>query len=419
VPTYRRYLRRPHLYRRAGLVALAAVVGPGLLAGLSDDDPPGITTYSVLGADFGYGLLWVLVLSTATLIVFHLLAARVGIVTGRGLTGLVRHRYGARSALGSAIPLVLANIGTTCAELAGIAAAAEIAGIPRAVAVPAVSVGVTAFVVSGTFHRVEHVFLALSAALAAYIVAGILSGPDWHAAAHGMAVPSLPAGRHALVLVSATIGTTLAPWGLAFMQSYCVDKKLKIEDWRFERLDVVAGAVMTGIVGFFIVVACAETLHAHGLHVNDASDAARALRPLAGNAASALFAVGLFGAALLATAILPLSTAYSVSEATGRSANVDAGLRDEPFFYGTYILVLVVATAVVLSPVGLVALLVLSQVLNAFLLLPLMAVLVRLSRDPSVMGEHVSGPAGTVAAVAGMLLVAVSSATLAIVALLG
>jgi Mn2+/Fe2+ NRAMP family transporter len=203
------------------------------------------------------------------------------------------------------------------------------------------------------------------------------------------------------------------------MQSYAVDKKLKIEDWRFERLDVIAGAVITGIVGFFIVVACAETLHAHGLHVDDASDAARALKPLAGNAASALFAVGLFGAALRAAAILPLSTAYSVSEAAGRSANVDGGLREEPFFYGMYIVVLVVAAAVVLSPVGLVSLLVLSQVLNTFLLLPLMVVLVRLSRDPLVMGEHVSGPVGTVAAAAGMVLVAVSSATLAIVALLG
>lgn len=418
MPTSKRYLRRPHLYRRAGLVAFAAVVGPGMLAGLSDDDPPGITTYSVLGADFGYRLLWVLVLSTATLVVFHLLAARVGIVTGLGFTALVRHRYGARPALASAIPLVLANIGTTCAELAGVAAAAEIAGIPRAVAVPVVAVAVTVFVVSGTFHRVEHVFLALSAALVAYIAAGILAGPNWHAAGRGLVVPSLPGGRHALVLVSATIGTTLAPWGLAFMQSYAADKKLKIEDWRFERLDVVAGAVMTGIVGFFIVVACAETLNKHGLHVNDASDAARALRPLAGGAASTLFAVGLFGAALLAAAILPLSTAYSVSEATGRSANVEGGLRDEPFFYGVYIVVLAVATAIVLLPVGLVPLLVLSQVLNAFLLLPLMVMLVVLSRNPSVMGEHATTGAGTVVAVAGMLLVAVSSATLAVVALL-
>lgn len=419
MPTSTRYLRRPHLYRRSTLVALAAVVGPGVLAGLSDDDPPGITTYSVLGADFGYRLLWVLVLSTATLVVFHLLAARIGCVTGMGFTALVRHRYGHRSAIGSAIPLVVANIGTTCAELAGVAAAAQIAGIPRVVAVPAVAVGVTAFVVSGTFRRVERVFLALSAALAAYIVAGILAGPDWHAAARGLVVPSLPAGRHALVLVSATIGTTLAPWGLAFMQSYAVDKKLKVADWRFERIDVIVGALMTGIIGFFIVIACAETLHAHGLHVNDASDAARALRPLAGNAASALFAVGLFGAALLAAAILPLSTAYSVSEATGRSANVDGGLRDEPFFYGMYITVLVIATAIVLLPIGLIPLLVLSQVLNAFLLLPLMVTLVLLSRDTSVMGEHVGGRTGTTAAIGGILLVAVSSVTLAVVALFG
>jgi Mn2+/Fe2+ NRAMP family transporter len=290
----------PHLYRRSTLVALAAVVGPGLLAGLSDDDPPGITTYSVLGADFGYRLLWVLLLSTATLIVFHLLAARIGCVTGIGFTALVRHRYGHRSAIGSAVPLVVANIGTTCAELAGVAAAAQIAGIPRIVAVPSVAVGVSAFVVSGTFRRVERVFLALSVALAAYIVAGVLAGPDWHAAAHGLFVPSLPAGRHALVLVSATVGTTLAPWGLASMQSYAVDKKLKIEDWRYERIDVIVGALMTGVVGLFIVIACAATLHARGLHINDASDAARALRPLAGSAASALFAAGLFGAALLA-----------------------------------------------------------------------------------------------------------------------
>jgi Mn2+/Fe2+ NRAMP family transporter len=392
-------------------------MGPGVLAGLSDDDPPGITTYATLGADFGYRLLWVLVLSTATLVVFHLLAARVGIVTGLGFTALVRRRYGGRAALGSAIPLVVANVGTTCAELAGVAAAAEIAGIPRAVAVPAVAAAVTVFVVSGTFHRVEHVFLALSAALAAYIVAGILAGPDWHAAARGMVVPSVPEGRPALVLVSATIGTTLAPWGLAFMQSYAADKKLKIEDWRFERLDVIVGALMTGVVGFFIVVACAETLNARGLHVKDAGDAARALQPLAGDAASALFAVGLFGAALLAAAILPLSTAYSVSEAAGRSANVGRGLREEPFFYGMYILVIGVAASIVLLPVGLVPLLVLSQVLNTFLLLPLMVVLLRLSRDRSVMGEHVAGRGGTAAAVAGMLLVAASNVTLAVVTL--
>jgi Mn2+/Fe2+ NRAMP family transporter len=414
VPTFRRYLRRPHLYRRQTVVALAAVIGPGILAGLSDDDPPGITTYSVLGADFGYQLLWVLVLATGTLVVFHELAARMGVVTGKGLTALIRARHGARAAFVVVAALLVANVGTTCAELAGVAVAADIGGISRLIAVPAAAIGVTAFVVSGTFHRIEHVLLALSATLGAYIVAGLLAGPDWHAAARGLVVPSVPLERHALVIATATVGTTLAPWGLAFMQSYAVDKKLRIDDWRFERLDVALGAVMTGVVGFFIVVACAETLHARGLGIDDAGDAAQALRPLAGSAASALFAVGLLGAALLATAILPLSTAYSVSEAFGRSANLDAGVRAEPVFYLTYALVLGAAAVIVLLPVELVPLLVGTQVLNAFLLLPLLAWLVLLSRDPGVMGDHVAGRGGTIAALAGALVVVASTAALAI-----
>lgn len=417
MPTLRRYLRRPHLYRRRTLVGLAAVAGPGVLAGLSDDDPPGITTYSVLGADFGYELLWVLVLSTGALVVFHELAARMGVVTGMGLAALIRRRYGGGAALGAASALVVANIGTTCAELAGVAVAAEIAGVPRALAVPAAAAAVTAFVVGGTFHRVEHVLLALSAVLAAYVVAGLIAGPDWKAAARGVAVPSLPLDRHALVVVTATVGTTLAPWGLAFMQSYAVDKKLRIEDWRFERLDVAAGAVMTGIIGFFIVVACAETLHTQGLHVDDAGDAARALRPLAGDAASTLFATGLLGAALLATAIVPLSTAYSVSEAAGRAANVGSSVRAQPLFYGTYVLVLAVSTAIVLLPIGLVPLLISTQVLNAFLLLPLLACLMLLSRDRALMGDRVAGRAGTAAALGAAVAVAAATITLAVLAL--
>jgi Mn2+/Fe2+ NRAMP family transporter len=418
VPTFTRYLRRPHLYRRQSAAALAAVIGPGILAGLSDDDPPGIATYSVLGTDFGYQLLWVLVLATATLVVFHELAAHMGVVTGKGLVALIRARHGARGALVVVGTLVVANVGTTCAELAGVAAAGDIGGIPRVIAVPAAAAGVTAFVVSGTFHRIEHVLLALSATLGAYIVAGLLAGPDWHAAARGVVVPSVPLERHALVIATATVGTTLAPWGLAFMQSYAVDKKLRIEDWRFERLDVALGAVMTGVVGFFIVVACAETLHAHGLVIDDAGDAAQALRPLAGSAASALFAAGLLGAALLATAILPLSTAYSVSEGFGRSANLDAGFRAEPVFYLTYVLVLGAAAVIVLLPVKLLPLLVGTQVLNAFLLLPLLAWLMLLSRDPDVMGDHVASGRGTIAALAGALVVVASTAALAILVFL-
>ena len=212
------------------LGALLAVAGPGLLAGLSDDDPAGITTYSVLGADHGYQLLWVLVLSTVALVLFHGLAARMGVVTGQGLIGLVRQRYGVR--LGGAVltALVVANIGTTCAEFAGIAAGFELFGISRYVSVPAAAVIVSALVLRGSFHRVEYFLLILSTVFLAYIASGVLARPDWGAAVHGMLVPTMPTDGTAIAIVTATVGTTLAPWGLSFIQSYAVDKKLRTED---------------------------------------------------------------------------------------------------------------------------------------------------------------------------------------------
>ena len=228
------------------LGALLAVVGPGLLAGLSDDDPAGITTYSVLGADHGYQLLWVLLLSTIALVLFHGLAARMGVVTGQGLIGLVRQRYGVRLGGAALAVLVVANVGTTCAEFAGIAAGAELFGISRYASVPAAAVIVSLLVLRGSFHRVEHFLLLLSTVFLAYIASGVLAHPDWGAAFHGMLVPSLPANSAAIAIVTATVGTTLAPWGLSFIQSYAVDKKLRTEDLSLERVDVITGAVLTG-----------------------------------------------------------------------------------------------------------------------------------------------------------------------------
>jgi len=405
--------------RRSALVALAAVAGPGVLAGLSDDDPAGITTYSILGADQGYRLLWVLLLSTLALIVFHDLGARIGVVTGQGLAGIIRERYGLRVGAFALTALVLANLGTTCAEFAGIAVAGDLAGIPRSVSVPVAALGVSLLVLRGRFHRIEHVLLALSAVFAAYIASGFLAGPDWGSAARGLAVPSLPLTRDSVLLATATLGTTLAPWGVAFIQSYAVDKRLTISDLRLERIDVVVGAVMTGVIGFFVVVSCAATLHQSGLSIDDAGDAAVALEPLAGGAASTLFGLGLLGAALLAASILPLSTAYSVSEAFGREAALDDDVRDAPLFYGTYGAVVVASVTIVLAPgAPLIAILYLTQALNAVLLLPLLILIVGIARDPDLMGAHVSGPAGTAAAAATITLVAFSVGALAVVSLI-
>ena len=337
-----------------------------------------------MGARYGYELLWVLALSTIALIVFHEVGSRVGVVTGQGLMGLIRDRYGVRIAVAALAALVVANLGTTCAEFAGVAASLGLLGVPAWISVPVAAVAVSALVLRGSFHRVERVLLALSTVFVAYILSGILAGPDWSAAARGLVVPSIPLDREALLTATACLGTTLAPWGLAFIQSYAVDKRLEPKDLVYERVDVITGAVMTGVIGFFVVVACAATLHASGRSIEDAGDAADALSPLAGDLASLLFGAGLLGASLLAASILPLSTAYSVSEALGDESAVDDSLAQAPVFYGSYGVVVALAAAVVVVPgAPLVDILFLSQALNAILLLPLLVLIARIAGDPT------------------------------------
>ncbi|MFZ0831744.1 MAG: divalent metal cation transporter [Mycobacterium sp.] len=408
------------LKRQLRVGALLAVVGPGLLAGLSDDDPAGITTYSVLGANYGYRLLWVLLLSTVALVIFHGLAARMGVVTGQGLIGLVRQRYGVR--LGGAVlaALVVANLGTICAEFAGIAAGFELFGITRYLSVPVAAVIVSLLVLRGGFHRVEHLLLLLSTVFLAYIVSGVLAHPDWGAAVHGTFIPSVAPGTHSIALVTATLGTTLAPWGLSFIQSYAVDKRLRTDDLALERVDVVLGAVLTGVIGFFVVVACAATLNRDGQTIGDAADAARALEPLAGDAASHLFALGLIGSAFLAASVLPLSTAYSVCEYAGVEAALDDPFPEARTFYLSFgIVTMLGALAVLIPNVPLVTILVATQVLNAVLLVPLLFAMVGLCRDPVLMGRFRIGRVGTVAYGVITAAVVVCVAALAVTSLAG
>lgn len=367
---------------------MLAVVGPGLLAGLSDDDPAGITTYSALGAQYGYELLWVLLLSTVALILFHDLASRMGVVTGQGLVGLIRERFGVRVAALALSALLLANLGTTAAEFAGIAAGFELFGVSKYLSVPIAALVVSSLVLRGSFHRIEHVLLALGSVFITYVIAAVLAHPDWSATARGLVIPSLPMQRSAVLLVTATVGTTLAPWGLSFIQSYAVDKKLTTADLRYERVDVVTGAALTGIIGVFVVIACAATLHVQHISIKSASDAAAALEPLAGRLAGSLFGIGLIGAALLAASILPLSTAYSVCEFVGTDAALDDDYSDARQFYLSYVVITIASVAFVLIPgVPLIKVLVLSQALNAVLLIPLLVLMYRMSGDADLMGE--------------------------------
>ena len=396
-------------FRAAGLGALSAflaVLGPGLLAGLSDDDPAGITTYSVLGTDHGYRLLWIIPASTVLLVMFHLMAVRVGAASGKGFVGIIRERWGHGWGYFAVIALLFANFGTICAEYAGISAAASLIDIPSWISAPIAGALICVVVVIGSFHRVEGILLAISATLALYIVDGILAQPDWSLVVHNSLIPHLPVDERGWIAIAATLGTTLAPWGLAFIQSYAVDKKITVENLRWERIDVIAGSILTGVIGLAIAVACAATLHRAGIQINDARDAAEALRPLAGSFATVLFGAGLLGASLLAAAVVPLATAYSIAEGVGAPASLDLDSRHFQLFYAAFVGLTVAALSVVSLPgLPLIPLIYMSQVVNAVLLPLHVVALQMLVSDRGIVGDARPGRATLTAGWIGIALI--------------
>jgi Mn2+/Fe2+ NRAMP family transporter len=317
----------------------------------------------------------------------HLMAVRIGAASGRGFVGIIRQRWGRRLGYFAVIGLLLANFGTICAEYAGISAAASLVGIPSWISTPIAGLLISTVVVLGSFHRVEGILLVVSSTLALYIVDGVLAGPDWSLVLHDSIIPQMPLNQAGWIAVAATLGTTLAPWGLAFIQSYAVDKKITIAELRWERVDVVIGSLLTGVIGLAIAVACAATLNRAGIHISDARDAAIALRPLAGSFATVLFGAGLLGASLLAAAIVPLATAYSIAEGFGEPASLDLDSRHYQHFYAAFVGLTVAAVSVVSLPeLPLIPLIYASQVVNA-VLLPLHVVALQLlASDPAVVG---------------------------------
>jgi len=378
---------------RGAWVAFLAVLGPGLLAGLSDDDPAGITTYSVLGADFGYRLLWIIPASTVLLVQFHLMAVRIGAATGKGFVGIIREKWGRGAGYFAVGGLLFANFGTICAEYAGISAAGGLVGMPSWISAPVAGVVISLVVVLGSFHRVERVLLVISSTLALYIVDGLLAGPEWGEVLHNSVIPHLPTSAAGWIAIAAALGTTLAPWGLAFIQSYAVDKKISLESLRWARADVIIGSVLTGVIGLAIAVACAATLNKAGVHITDAGDAAKALEPLAGRFATVLFGAGLLGASLLAAAIVPIATAYSIAEGVGEPASLDLDSHHFQWFYAAFVGLTIASVSVVSLPgLPLIPLIYTSQVVNA-VLLPLHVIALQLlAADASIMGTARSGP---------------------------
>jgi NRAMP (natural resistance-associated macrophage protein)-like metal ion transporter len=357
-------------HRPTGLLAALLIFGPGLIAATAGDDAGGVATYSQVGAKYGYDLLWVLLLITVSLAVVQEMCARLGAATGRGLLDLIRERFGIGWALFAVAVIVLANGGVTVTEFVGIGAAMELLGISRYLAVPVAAVALWYLVIAGSYKRVEKLFLLLTLVFFAYPLAAILAHPDWAAVAHGLFIPTLQADPDYLILLVGLIGTTITPYMQLFQQSAVVEKSVGREDYGPERTDAIAGSIFGNVIAAFIIIATAATLHVAGItDIQTAQDAAQALQPVAGDAAVALFAIGLLGASLVAGGVLPLATAYSVSEAFGFRKGIDLDFRRAPMFLGLFTALVVIGAVVALIPnVPLIQLLIGVQVLNGILL---------------------------------------------------
>jgi Mn2+/Fe2+ NRAMP family transporter len=380
---------------RARLLIFLAVLGPGIITASVDNDVGGIYTYSLAGARFGYSLLWTLIPTLLALVVVQEMAARMGVVTGKGLADLIREEYGFRTTLFIMAALVVANLGTTIAEFAGLASGMGALGVPRFVAVPLGVLIVWSLVVKGSYRIVEKVFLVACLVYIAYPISAFLARPHWGEALLGTVKPSFHFHASYIYLMLALVGTTIAPWQQFYLQAAVIEKGTKVKDYVFSRWDVIAGCMVTGVVAFFIIVACGATIYASGhRQIRDATDAALALRPLAGHAASVLFAFGLCNAALLSACILPLSTAFCVCEGFGLESGVNKRMHEAPAFYWLYTGMLVVSAlvVVVLSEEKQVPFILLSQVANGILLPFVLIFMIRLSNRKDLMGNYQNTP---------------------------
>lgn len=383
-------MRMPRLYKRRLLVFLT-IMGPGIITASVDQDAGGITTYSLAGAQYGYSLLWALFFTTISLAVVQEMGSRMGVVTGKGLGELIRERYGLRPAVLVLSILVLANLANTIAEFAGVAAAFEIFGIPRFVSVPLTALFVSWLVVQGTYAIVERVFLIASALYLLYVISAILAHPPWGEVLRQTIQPSFQMDRNYLIMLITLVGTTIAPWMQFYVQSATVDKGLRWKDYKYARFDVFLGAVVATGVAYFIIVACGATLYAHGVRIETAADAARALEPLGGRYASLLFALGLLNASIFSAAVLPLSTAYVACEALGWETGVDRRPKEAPAFFSIYLVMIGIGAATILWPnIPLIPIMFFSQTLNGILLPVTLIIVLQLVNDREIMGEAVN-----------------------------
>lgn len=389
-------VQRPRRVWMRQMLLMLSVIGPGLITANVDNDATGITGYSLAGAQYGYGLLWAVVLVTISLAVVQEMVARMGVVTGKGLSDLIRERFGVRITFWSMLLLLIANTATTVAEFAGVAGAMDIFGVSPFIAVPVAAVVVWFLVVRGSYKYVERVLLALCVIYLSYVASGVLVHPNWGEVLHQTVFPSLHTDLGYLLTLIAVIGTTIAPWMQFYQQSAIADKQISVAHLRYEQLDTFVGAFLTDFVAFFIVVCTGATLFVHHVQITEAKDAALALVPLVGGngrIAEILFGVGLLNASLMAASVLPLSTAYSIAEAFGWERGVGRSFKEAPQFLSLYTGIIVIGAGVTLfvPKDRLIFVLNLPNVVGGMLLPVVLVLMILLCNDRRLMGRYVNG----------------------------
>jgi len=370
-----------------------AILGPGIITANVDNDAGGITTYSLAAANYGYSILWMMIPTTIALVVIQEMCARMGAVTGKGLSDLIRESFGVKVTFYVMIALLLTNMGNSISEFAGIAASLEIFGISKYLSVPVCAILVWLLIVKGSYKVVEKVFLVACLVYIAYPIAAFMAGPDWNIVLKASVTPTFKTDSTYLMTLIGIVGTTIAPWMQFYQQAAVVEKGITADQYNFSRIDVIFGCIMAIVVAFFMMVACASTIHLHGLKIETAADAALALKPLVGQYASSLFAFGLFNASLFGACILPLSTAYYICEGMGWESGVNKDFEQAPQFFWLFTIIIVISAGLILIPnAPLMTIMFVSQVVNGAVLPFVLMFMIKLINDKNLMGTYVNGP---------------------------
>lgn len=370
---------------------IMSIIGPGLITVNAGNDAGGIATYASVGASYGYKMLWGLLLITFSLAIIQEMNARMAVVTGKGLSDLIREKFGVKWTLFAMAILFIANFGVVLGDFAGVAASMELFGVSKYISVPVVAVAIWFLITKGSYQRVEKVFLLFTFVFFGYIISAFMAKPDWGHVFSSMVTPSLPIQTGFLLTFIGMIGTTITPYMQFYLQSSIVDKKISLKDYKYEKLDVYLGAFWGNAVSFFIIVCTAATLFKVGLSIDSAQQAAEGLKPLAGQYSFILFGAGLFGASVLAAAVIPLSTSYAICEAFGWESGVNHKYKDAPVFFGIYTAIIALSSLLILIPgVSLMKLIIITQQIAGILSPIILTFMILLVNDKNIMGKHVN-----------------------------